>query len=127
MEDLQNDMISLFNQEYEDFIVYANKLYRPLGQFHTTLGLGISTTCSYQHIIHDQSIHLLQYFVMDGLEYCAQIDDFTAYNFYGHTFMHNTSYCAGVDCNNRVWICIVKNKPFIGFSAGWGEGTLKSS
>lgn len=109
---------TVLDNKIDHFIEYAQR-------FTTTLGAGVPTTCSYQKVKVKEDVDMLQFFVKEGLGCSVSIDDFVTQSFYGHTFVHNTSVCIGVDSDLKIWL---KNiKPEIGYVFAWGGGGLARS
>lgn len=110
-------MNDLNEREYEQSSIDFN---RYLQNFSDTLGLGVPTTCGYQHIHVDPNIKFHQFFIMEGLGSCVELEDFTIHHFYAHGFVHHTSFCVGINSDNK--ICVSNPKNSIGSLVGWGTG-----
>ena len=80
--------------------------------------MAVPTTCAYQHVLMDDNIQLIQFFIMLGLGSAVFIHDYISHNFYAHCFLHNTSVCVGIDKDDRVWLSNKQQQ--CGYMFAWG-------
>src|SRR5687767_7342822 len=72
--------------------------------FQAMLGLGVPTTCCYQHLKEDDELTFIQFFIMEGLSCCVLLTNYLMHIFYGHYFTHHTSLCIALDNVFKVYV-----------------------
>jgi len=82
-------------KKYREFQNYVT-------EFDQKLGLGVPTTCAYQHVLVAKEVQLIQFFLMEGLGCAVLIEDFVGHHFQGHAFVHHTSLCVGINQQGKV-------------------------
>ena len=101
---------------------YARGCLDYIQRFDDRFGWSVYTTCAYQHVFKEEQekedSDLYQFFLMDGLGFCARITDHIGHSFYASTFVHRSSICLRVMDGKCFFLCDDGSCSIF----AWGEG-----